>query len=474
MNLISQIIYAVITMIITGTLGLWIWYMTQEILQKCHPGLPYLLLRIICLMYVLPVGYIIIQTARRDGYVYIDGLWQMNFALAGILRLIVDIVCLIWLVLTGRQTYVCLFVWHRGRMWRATIAPETDARVCAEFERVKAKLHIRRPIGLYRSSMAFSPKTYGVYRCMIVLPDDTYSQKQLSVIFHHELMHCKSYDVFYKLCSVYVVSFYRFKGLGYKLLVLLNELSEYYCDIRAIEAIRDEMSAAEYFRMILDVIEQMAGRRKAENDFSGLGESRSRIERRIDYMMKYKNAKARLNAAAVAVAALFVLTNVTTVYAAESGLSDLYDILYQKVEPTMAEVSKSEDLEEFYIPAAEDNTYERLEYADPEEDKIAPALNENELVSFNWTVSPGTRTASKTFYVKKGQSISMSATISPGGATCWIGIMDPQNSVRYVEGTDSLSHTFAVDQSGFYRVFVQNRGSSGSITAAGSYMYHTP
>ena len=241
MNLISQIIYAIITMIITGTLGLGIWRMTHEVLQKCHPGLPYLLLRIICLLYVLPVGYIVIQTARRDGYVYVDGLWQMNFGLAGMLRLIVDVVCLIWLILTGRQIYVCLFVWHRRRLRRAALAPETDARVCTEFERVKAKLHIRRPIGLYRSSTAFSPKTYGVYRCMIVLPDDTYSQKQLNVIFHHELMHCKSYDVFYKLCSVYIVSFYRTKGLGYKLLVLLNEWSEYYCDIRAIEAIRDEM-----------------------------------------------------------------------------------------------------------------------------------------------------------------------------------------------------------------------------------------
>lgn len=474
MNLISQIIYAIITMIITGTLGLGIWRMTHEVLQKCHPGLPYLLLRIICLLYVLPVGYIVIQTARRDGYVYVDGLWQMNFGLAGMLRLIVDVVCLIWLILTGRQIYVCLFVWHRRRLRRAALAPETDARVCTEFERVKAKLHIRRPIGLYRSSTAFSPKTYGVYRCMIVLPDDTYSQKQLNVIFHHELMHCKSYDVFYKLCSVYIVSFYRTKGLGYKLLVLLNEWSEYYCDIRAIEAIRDEMSAAEYFRMILDVIEQRAGRRKAENDFSGLGESRSRLERRIDYMMKYKNVKARLNATAVAIAALFVLTNVTTVYAAESGLSDLYDILYQKVEPTMAEVNKSEDLEEFYIPAAEDDTYERLEYANPEGETVAPALDENEIVSFNWTVSAGTRTASKTFYVKEGQNISMAAAVSPGGSTYWMGIMDPQNSVRYVEGTGSMGHEFAVSQSGFYRVFVQNRGSSGSITASGSYYIYTP
>ena len=51
--------------------------------------------------------------------------------------------------------------------------------------------------------------------------------------------------------------------------------------------------------------------------------------------------------------------------------------------------------------------------------------------------------------------------------------MDPQNSVRYVKGENSLSHSFAVNQSGFYRVFVENIGTS-DLTASGSYFIYTP
>ena len=51
--------------------------------------------------------------------------------------------------------------------------------------------------------------------------------------------------------------------------------------------------------------------------------------------------------------------------------------------------------------------------------------------------------------------------------------MDPKNSVRYVEGSGNLSHDFAAEQSGFYRVFVENIGTS-EITAGGNYYIYTP
>ena len=49
--------------------------------------------------------------------------------------------------------------------------------------------------------------------------------------------------------------------------------------------------------------------------------------------------------------------------------------------------------------------------------------------------------------------------------------MDALNNARYVEGTGSLSHDFAITSSGHYRVFVQNK-SSVQINAAGSYYFN--
>ena len=54
--------------------------------------------------------------------------------------------------------------------------------------------------------------------------------------------------------------------------------------------------------------------------------------------------------------------------------------------------------------------------------------------------------------------------------TCWIGIMDPHNNVRYVEGKGAFGHSFAVSETGKYRVFVQNRGTK-NVSATGGYYF---
>lgn len=160
----------------------------------------------------------------------------------------------------------------------------------------------------------------------------------------------------------------------------------------------------------------------------------------------------------------------TTTYAASYGVAGVHDELYQESEPTQGEVSEAPELEEVFVPASENHDYSRIKYAKPDLSPVAPILNANETVTFNWTVEPGTRFCSGKFKVKSGQKIMLAATTSPNTQTCWIGIMDPHNNVRYVEGKGSLSHSFSVSETGKYRVFVQNRGTK-NVTAGGSYYF---
>ena len=118
-----------------------------------------------------------------------------------------------------------------------------------------------------------------------------------------------------------------------------------------------------------------------------------------------------------------------------------------------------------------DRSYDTLEYAYPELEVISPLLSANEQVSFNWSVSPGTRMVSNQFWVSKGQTIHIGSTAVPDSSKYWIGIMDGLNNARYVEGSGSLAHDFAITSSGHYRVFVQNR-SSVQINAVGSYYFN--
>lgn len=187
-------------------------------------------------------------------------------------------------------------------------------------------------------------------------------------------------------------------------------------------------------------------------------------------MKKYVKAKRGAKISAFVLSFLFVVTSMTTTYAASYGAAGVHDELYQESEPMQGELSSEMKLEEVYVSASEDNDYSRIKYAKPDFNPVAPSLNANETVSFNWTVEPGTRFCSGKFKVSSGQKIVISASTSPSTQTCWIGIMDPHNNVRYVEGKGALVHAFTVSETGKYRAFVQNRGTK-NVTAAGGYYF---
>ena len=91
--------------------------------------------------------------------------------------------------------------WKRLCRYRIPVA---DEQVCAEFLKVKNMLHIHRKIGIYYSSSIQSPMVTGVFQYNILLPKDHYSREELTVIFCHELVHCKHNDPFFKICSIYI------------------------------------------------------------------------------------------------------------------------------------------------------------------------------------------------------------------------------------------------------------------------------
>lgn len=411
------------------------------------PQYVYLALFLVCLLYLIPLDYGWMQMTIH-GYLQKEGIWQINFSLTGFLWILAFFAAVCWLALMAKG--ITEFAGSLRGMKRIQMRdiPEEEEAVREEFARVKKKLGIRSNIRLYRNDRITSPMLAGIFRCRVVLPDIAYDRKHLSVIFHHELMHYKSHDPFVRLCGMCVTAVHHINPLTGNLMALLDEWSEIYCDARAIAAISDEMDAGCYFEMIIESVKHSPV--TDENYiFSMLYENQRRLERRIEYMGKY-NGKAASRLASMCFAAAFVLMSVTPIYAAGS---------------------EENVLEEQQILGVMDRSYDTLEYAYPELEVISPLLSANEVASFNWSVSPGTRMVSNQFWVTKGQTIHMAAVATPDGNTFWIGIMDGLNNARYVEGTGNLSHAFSITSSGHYRVFVQNR-SSVQINAAGSYYFN--
>lgn len=472
MSIISQFFYAVLTTSFTGMLAIGAYKLSERHRFEWNPEFGYRMLRLSCLLYLVPVGYILLQLTVRDGYLQTDEVWQINFSFAGLLWIPGVIVGSVWVTLIvrcmadGLRRYL-----RRHRLFRGNV-PVEDETAREVFLRVKEKLGIRY-VRLYQNEGIDRPVSRGVFFRSVVLPDRVYTREQLSVIFHHELMHADSHDVFYKLCGACITTVQHLNPLTGDLAEQLNEWSEYYCDMRAIRAISDEMDAGRYFELIMDSVKDVPDLTDENYIFSMLCESQLRLERRIEYMKKYKNQKRVIRGGAVAFSFAFVMLGVTTTYAAGSAMAGFHDYLYRNAEMTAGESDKSEELKEFYLPASEDDSYRELVYANPELELICPLLESEEMVQFDWTVSPDVRHVSKKFDVEAGQSISISCSTLPANVLYWIGIQDEWNNVRFVQGYNSLAHEFEIKNGGSYRVLVQNRGKV-TITSSGSYYFFTP
>ncbi|MBT9643739.1 M56 family metallopeptidase [Roseburia hominis] len=468
MNIANQILFAVVITSVTGTAAYGLWRLLMNSRFCTKPQYVYLALFLVCLLYLIPLDYGWMQMTIH-GYLQKEGIWQINFSLTGFLWILAFFAAVCWLALMAKG--ITEFAGSLRGMKRIQMRdiPEEEEAVREEFARVKKKLGIRSNIRLYRNDRITSPMLAGIFRCRVVLPDIAYDRKHLSVIFHHELMHYKSHDPFIRLCGMCVTAVHHINPLTGNLMALLDEWSEIYCDARAIAAISDEMDAGCYFEMIIESVKHSPV--TDENYiFSMLYENQRRLERRIEYMGKY-NGKAASRLASMCFAAAFVLVSVTPVYAAGNGAADVHDDIYQNVEAVTADGGEEIVLEEQQILGVMDRSYDTLEYAYPELEVISPLLSANEMATFNWNVSPGTRMVSNQFWVSKGQTIHIGSTAVPDSSKYWIGIMDGLNNARYVEGSGSLAHDFAITSSGHYRVFVQNK-SSVQINAAGSYYFN--
>ena len=192
-------------------------------------------------------------------------------------------------------------------------------------------------------------------------------------------------------------------------------------------------------------------------------------------MKKYTEMKKVAKGVTAAMTFAFAMLSVTTAYAAGTELAVVHDYVYKSTEVLTADlgVTEDEELEEIYVPASEDNSYSDVVFEKTEMGLIMPLLVENELASFKWEVTPGVRHVSEKISLKAGQKVIVACAATPSNVTYWIGIMNGNGDVRYVEVTAGMSRTFAIDKADSYRVLVQNRGSS-TITAGISFYYYTP
>lgn len=150
-----------------------------------------------------------------------------------------------------------------------------------------------------------------------------------------------------------------------------------------------------------------------------------------------------------------------TTYGAELGVDGAYSLLYDK---TVVRTEEPVQNDQTALPVSDAVMAE--EYADNTTDTAdMPVLDESSVMMrkastgtpINLFLPNGYQYQSNTISKQFGGTILVSIDVLPGDKSVEVGIIQPDNSVRYVKSYGSIKHTFTLTQTGDYKVFIANK-----------------
>ncbi len=477
MNWINSIVVILFFTTIIGGLVFSIWWLFSKRLEKVCPRILYIMLKISLPFYILPSVFLFISFDKGNPYVIKHDLGDIvSYGVTPVTISIALAIATLWFL-----CYVGLMVikWPKYIVWhiiKKTCYLVTDTRTIQLFEEVKSELGIKRNIRLRCNGYLMSPMIYGVIRPTVVLTEGEYDDEILRTIMYHELMHYVYKDVHIRLLNNFIVTLHSYNAIAYEYEKYIKTWSEFQCDLHVCEHREsDVFNTNSYYNDILDYLSVMLDKEeniKGDDMACYMTESENSLTRRMDTMKDNKNAKMVSKMGMVATVMAFVILSSSVSLAAGYEVTTLYTKIYtdtvvletEDVMVTDVDVDNDELMDIEYEIAPEDDDCEVVIM----EEAVKGLRSTGALVTFNWVVMTGVRAQSTSFKMYSGDTIMISCTCIPATSLYWIGIIEPDGTVRYVSGSGAKSHTFLLDQTGNYSVFVQNK-STVSITAAGSY-----
>ena len=139
---------------------------------------------------------------------------------------------------------------ERGRAF-SSLSPAQSRLAKETFYEVKYALGIYDPISLWISSEASGPMLLGFCHPKVVIPDCPMDQKNLEMIFRHELMHHRRHDSWYRLMLLGAFALHWFNPLVYWMARRAAQDLESSCD-RSVVSGQPQEFVCEYAQALLN------------------------------------------------------------------------------------------------------------------------------------------------------------------------------------------------------------------------------
>jgi hypothetical protein len=191
------------------------------------------------------------------------------------------------------------------------------------------------------------------------------------------------------------------------------------------------------------------------------------LVRRMKLMKKTYKIQKKSKWKAAALVAVMIVASTCSVSAATVAAGDAYIKAYN------ATVVDENDMD---IAGFEDifGTLEEYEETGDFPEGVTVTIGEvntkaRGFSSLDWDINASAAKTTSTFSASSGQTIGVTVLATSKSATFRAGIIEPDGTRRYVNSSNGgMYHTFELDQTGKYSVYVQNMGSS-QISVSGTY-----
>lgn len=450
MNWINYILYAVGMTCLTGSVWTLIWWLASAWLRRNgNTRLIYYLLKFAMAGYVLPILFLLLIL-----YQYmVGGTNGWFFLITPDMQSLWSAVLIVWLtgVLLSCLVYIPrLMLLYKICMVHMPASHKEEALVADLCKELKIRNKVRV---CYGYSVAV-PFIYGIARPCIYLPVRSYSERDLDMILRHELTHYKHGDVFWKPVFVLFCCIYWFNPMAWAVSRQFQKWAEAACDLSCCEW---KYHPKEYFNTILAMMTM---------DFWKIGtfaptwqEGEDELKWRI-MIMKRSSGKKQKKWLTAVIMAMVVMISIVCTYGVEAGAEQLYASLCEKTVTESDEEGMTDSLEEYVVDASE---IDGLTIIEEETDGNARGAT-----IIDWALGNGVFRKTGAFKKNVGETINVSVSIEPGDKIVKVGIYQPDYTLRYVQGSDYIAHTFTLTQKGYYRVYVWNE-SGADVTVVGFY-----
>ena len=303
----------------------------------------------------------------------------------------------------------------------------------------------------------------------VVLPLECYTRKEAAIIFCHEICHYLNGDLYRKTVGTAANLIHAFNPVARAATSELNLACEEYCDSVACRRGDEFFTDKEYYGMILDELKE--DRKRERYNLLAFAETRSDYERRVECMSNNRLHGNIKKGTAVLLSACFLMGSSITALAVGDGVTAAYGVVADATDTRVEDGGDTTAMELADSLSDKEVVEEFARAYDLDPDDVVMMGEDGievigDFININWPGIPAGKTYVSTgFSQVVGDSVSILAVGSPSDIKYQMGIKDPDQLMRYAEGSGDVSHTFAITIKGRYYFFVTNLDSSRVLDA---------